>query len=250
MRSRELPASRTWRMARPDGILADPRDGFVVHDVPGCRRAVLDHRIELDGRPGDWAAAFALWRAEHAGKGLETAFLSWETRDDTAPTAPEGVTLRRLRCLMFDQPLDPEPLEGAAPVDDLEEVVAFDVRAEPHVAARPDWARWFWGGLLDRAAKGEGTLLGWRHEGALVGTAGIFWGATGREARLAAVVTAPEHRNQGMAGALVLAAIGAYQAQQMGITYAVCAEEGPAERMYRRIGFRRVTCFWLASTPA
>src|SRR5688500_7330860 len=94
-------------MARPDGILADPRADHVVYDVPAARVAALDHRVALDEPPADLGPWFDVWRAAHAGKGLSTAFVSWETRDEADYVAPEGVSLRALRCLMFDAPLDP-----------------------------------------------------------------------------------------------------------------------------------------------
>ena len=240
MRSRDLPACRTLDFAAPSSVRRTEHDGYVQYDAPSCRSSPFAHRLVLDKAPNEDAIATwrSTWDGHYGDKGVNVAYLCWEQRK---PGSIPGAS--PLRCLMLDEAQQAPNDINVSPVTDLPALTALITEVEGDTS--PEWAAycaWYLSGLLARVADEQGCVFGWYEGDELVGMAAIFWNH--REARLQAVAVKAAHRRHGIASALVTACVAAYQDVSFGITYGVAEGDGPAESVYRKLGFRRVTCFF------
>lgn len=240
MRSRELPLCRTLRFARPPGVTLEEREGIVIFDAPGCRDAWSAHRLELDAPPTDPAPFLARWQAAHGTTGVARRTLCWETPLDVpwtrvaeryAPTRMWG--MRRAG----PPPEVPAPLPIRPAGDALGRVIA--VAAGQHPAFGPSYATflgWWYRGL---AAVGGTCWVAWDGD-APVAAATLVEGP--EEARFQDVWTLASHRRRGLAAALIAAALADHHARRPAAPVVIGAVvDGPAEGLYRRLGFRAVS---------
>lgn len=236
MRSRDLPITRSARVAAPTGNAWRDRGDHVAWDAPGCRKAYFAHRLELDRAPDDPAPWFARWQEEHGGKGVGRAILVWETPLDEVPgPLPERLAPIRMLGMAHDGPAPrvkpiPVPLR-AARADELPAVAAATAAQEPaYGPGYRTYLEWLYPGL---AAVGGRTLAAWdgdRPVAALTVVRGE--GVT----RFQEVWTDRAWRGRGLASALVARALA-----DGGLHLLATVEGSDAERLYRKLGFRPVS---------
>ncbi len=244
-RTFELPMSRTQRQVEPRSIGHRVSDA-TVFDTPTGRISWFGHRVEPDWPPVDATPMFQLWRDHHGDKGLEKAYLSWETLDEHPPP-----------------PLGPR--------DTLNETIGMacdgcDVRVElpsgfvvRPVVSQADEAQLLQGALAVHAQNdlGMAEYMAWSYAGlgalrasGRVVTLAVFAGEDvvsavtvvrcGEERRGQDFWTRPARRRRGLCAAL--------------LSMAVRLDESPlilgvmrgseAERLYRRLGFETVSHGW------
>ncbi len=243
MDSTQLPACRTFHFAHPASTNREKRDGYTIYDTPSCRASRFGHRLVIEENPTpDELKRYAdLWRKEHAGKGIDKAWLVWESRERWDHEPPFG-ELHKLRCLMADEAMSLVPDWNTA-----RKLERSDIDAMMHLfsslegdAGGPDEAhRWYFNGLFDRIEDEWGSYWGDFEDGELRGMAACLFDS--REARMQGVITAKAHRGKGICSALIAQCVQEYQDISFGITYVMANDGEQAERIYRRLGFRHVT---------
>ncbi len=239
------PLSSTHGFARPPDNTATPVPGGLVWDAPSCRDAWFAHRLELDGPPADLGAAFALWDAHHAGKGIGRRFVCWETPLE-APWAevPQRLAPERMVGIVRHGAGEhrSDTILPVREVGDLERLVAAAARQMP--AQGPSYARY----------------LGWLHRGLAAIGATTFAAFDGEEPVAAATVvpgpggvwrfqevwTDRAWRRRGLCAALVRRCLAVDPAG----TFVIASVDGSdALRIYERLGFRRASRFVECSSP-
>lgn len=248
MKSRNLPACRTDAMVL-NRTLTEDHDDCVVCDTPSCRDTWYGHRIVLDDPPEDVDRWFDRWDVEHQGKGIGTAYLVWEHRENRSLRVPDGAVLSIDRAMMHDDWQDSTPA-----TDDLRPLTRADLPEMLRLMAAEygddDGSRahhsWHADQIYAHIQDGRGALWGRFEDKRLIGTASIVWG---REAQIQNVLVASAHRRRGHATTLVTAVIGAYRDVSMATIYLVTELDSHAEGLYRGLGFRHVTYFYELSMP-
>ena len=255
-----LPGTATDRLVDPAGVQSRDRGAYTAFDAPVCRDTHWGHRLELRVSPGDagFARCFSWWAGEHGAKGIGRALLAWESARPLigAPEPPQGVesvalTVRRLRdCVRRDPPLGTllRPVSGAT---DWHQLLALEGRVfgmdgSPAAARTLAWTR------SDRRARiesGQGVQLGAFQGDRLVGAAGLLH--DDRVGRFRSVCVAESARGHGIGGSLVsaLARWSRDTAPSRGLVITAEAA-GPADRLYARLGFTRVSTNLAWSMPA
>lgn len=264
MRGRDLPCVRTARYAIAASTTWTELPGGLIGDTPSCRESPFGHRLILDQAPWPdrWAACYAQWREEHAGKGVKTAWLCFEAPGVRAcPRPPPGVEAHTLST----QELDPGALAIAPRHDPPRGIVVRAVEGgewdrleelsirvngwqdEPPSRAYLRWA------LAERRAQVEaGRGVQWaalNADGDVLSAAAVIDGPS--DARFQDVQTDPAHRGRGLASSLVAGLARRHLGHSRARPLWIAAERHTQpERMYERIGFRtRFTC-WEFAHPA
>jgi GNAT superfamily N-acetyltransferase len=264
--SADFPGSRTDRFAKPADTVWTREAGAWVSDTPRCRATSWGHRVELDHPPeaGEVAAHFARWATHHGDKGVNRAYLTFETHEPWAGFAlPPAVSIDPLTVLHFEATAaapwladgyELRPLASDADWAHLLSLcLAVDGPDDSDDGGLRKFLDWYCGGLRERTARGEGVWCGiWRSaadsEEALVAAAAVFW--RGGEARFQNVQTHPDHRRRGLCSALVHHLLGHWQRAHVGPIYIAATTDSQIERLYRRLGFTPCSYFYtLGATP-
>jgi RimJ/RimL family protein N-acetyltransferase/GNAT superfamily N-acetyltransferase len=243
------PCARTERFAKPRSTSWYPGHGYDWSDTPSCRDSPFGHRLELDHPPTtetleEW---FATWRSHHAAKGVERAYLTFESAAPWTPfPLPEGITSDLLSVLDLLGPAPHRsPPKGAelrpfSSADDWARQAALTCAvANQGAVASPDflrYARWYQDGLQERVESGQGRYWGAFGDGRLLASAGLFWSEG--EARFQNVQTEAASRKQGLCSALLSAAV--IDARRQGVAgpiYLAATTASEVERLYRSLGF-------------
>jgi GNAT superfamily N-acetyltransferase len=237
VRSRDLPISRSYRWATPADTTFEDRGDCVVWRAPRCPESWFGHRLELD-HPGDPVIGFARWDAEQTGIEVDRRFLTWETPLDVPfpPIAPRYAPSYAIGLERPPGPISPVsqvlPIRAAGP--DLPSAIEAAARQHPQFGPTyRAYVRWLYEGLAERGAT---TFVAWDAD-RVVAAATIVPGP-GEIGRFQEVWTQPAWRRQGLAMALLAAAIRQHVDRSLLV---LCDQDSDAHRIYARAGFRPVS---------
>jgi len=259
-----LPANRTHRFAKPADTLWIERDDYTVCDTPNFRGTNYGHCLIIFENPARRGFLYwqARWQSEHTSKGVDRGVLCWECEPFAAPKAiPRPTRGVRLTCLKLHelqrsshhmkesaraQQLSIRPVSTDLEWHQVKKLadLVYDKGEERYMA----YHRWFYGGLRRRTQVNQGHWWGAFKGPELVGMLGLLH--DGGEARFQNVMTHPQHRRQGIASKLIINSIDALQAELGPVPVYIAAEWGAEpHRLYKGLGFRRVSTLWEFSFP-
>jgi ribosomal protein S18 acetylase RimI-like enzyme len=235
------PITRTGAFACPPDCRSEAGPGYVIWRSD-CAHAAHSFRLELQHPPADLRAAFALWDELQRDTPAHSRVLQWETGLEVpaldvpprfAPVRMLGMAMRRAG--------EPGVAQGVA-AEQLERVAAGAAACHPELGeSHLEMLRWLYRGL---ARRGAVTLAAWEGERA-VASVTLLRAPDGQMARFLEVWTAPTHRRQGLASALVRQALTLYP----GLAHLLVTEEGSAAHaLYGKLGFTAVSRVIYAST--
>lgn len=251
--SADLPCSRSDRFAKPADSVRTRDVGGYVYDTPRCRESNWGHRLEMDHPPPEHEVegCFARWSDLHRGKGVERAYVTFETVQPWPGRTTVGMDckLDPLTLMRFDgrrpEPVSTQAYEVRTFSDDQDwravQTLGWEVDPPQDEEAEKlqRYCDWYYGGLRARVERGEGAWWGiWSTsaaDGVLLAAAGLFW--KDEEARFQDVQTHPGYRRRGYCSALIHNAIRQRMRAHSGPVYIAATTESPIERLYLGLGF-------------
>jgi GNAT superfamily N-acetyltransferase len=237
------PFARTTRLASPPDTTWTREPGCWLAASPACPQTNFGHRLELDAPPepgslGDW---FALWQAHHGEKGIQTAYLLFESPEPWRQIPLEQGFLEHLLLFEHQGPLPERPLPSGYTLRPLESDADFAKLLEltyqvDQLERHPDYdayLNWYFGGCRVRIRQGQGRWWGAWLDDRLLSAGGLFW--ADHEARFQTIETRPGHRKQGLASAIIAAALAEWGGR--GPAYICANVQSEARGLYPKLGF-------------
>jgi ribosomal protein S18 acetylase RimI-like enzyme len=247
-------ATRTDALVEPAGARRRRVDAGLVVETPARRDYHGGHLLLLDTEPAptDLPRLLARWQDElGAVPGIERIVLQWESAARAPATLdaaarPLGLELEVDEVLVHTGELDSGETDSGE--------TDSGAVGGGHPAARPvrgdaewtavttliageggtiDFWRWRVGELRALAEAGAGEWWAVVEDDEVRAATGVFWGDG--LVRFQEVVTAPDHRGRGLASGLLRAVLAAHG--HRGTAVIVAEADGPAARLYRRLGF-------------